>query len=263
MDSLNVNKHIMNMQRNFSSSSGSNAFYQPFTMLVFQMPGFMPQNFLFSNSYQAPIFNFNQAPQIDTYSFVGDTLSNLSFDRLSQAQTSTQGFMTSTPVFSMPKLTIPKLSKNFISATRNTSELNFDTSIKYKSLKEAGYNANLAQRLAKDVASHVEAGSTGYCAKYVSNSLERLGIAGARGDAYELRDSLRNNPHFKEVDVNSVDIKNLPAGCILVYQQGAAGYSNAYGHVEITLGNGKAASDYINDNIKASLNMNIFVPVTA
>lgn len=166
------------------------------------------------------------------------------------------------PTFTLPKLTLPKITTKKKSSL-DLSNYKFDTSVKFKSLKEAGYNKKLAKKLAKDVAAHAESSSTGYCAKYVSNAMERLGIVGKRGDAWELRDSLRNNPHFKEVDVNSVDVKNLPAGCVLVYQRGDAGYSSQYGHVEITLGNGKAASDFINNNIKKSSNMSVFVPVSA
>lgn len=161
--------------------------------------------------------------------------------------------------FTFPTFSLPK----FLSKKSSGTRYSLDTSVKFKSLKDAGYNQTLAKKLAQDAVSHAESHSTGYCAKYVSNAMARLGIAGKRGDAWELRDSLRNNPHFKEIDINSVDVTKLPAGCVLVYQRGAAGYSNAYGHVEITLGNGKAASDFVNNNIKKSSNMSVFVPVSA
>ena len=171
------------------------------------------------------------------------------------------------PTFTIPSFTLPKLNFSKLTTKKTTnfdfSHYKFDTSVKFSSLKEAGYNKKLAKKLAKDVAEHAESRPTGYCARYVSNAMERLGIVGKRGDAWELRDSLRNNPHFKEVDIRSINVKNLPAGCVLVYQRGAAGYSSKYGHVEITLGNGKAASDFINNNIKTSSNMSVFVPVSA
>lgn len=171
------------------------------------------------------------------------------------------------PLFTQPVSTLSSLvtviKKKVKRPSADYSRMKYDTTVKYSSLKEAGYNKNLAERLAKSVLSHVESGSTGNCARYVSNAMERVGVVGDRGDAWLLRDSLRKNPHFKEVDINSVDVTKLPAGCILVYQKGAAGYSSEAGHVEITLGNGKAASDFVNNRIRKSSNMNVFVPVKA
>lgn len=164
------------------------------------------------------------------------------------------------PVFKMPEwLNFNKKSTNPY-ANNNYS---FNTSTKYRSLLDAGYDSRLGARLARDVASHAQSHSTGYCARYVSNALARLGLSSSRGDAWQLKYSLRKNPNFKEVDVASVDVKKLPAGCILVYDKGAANYSSKYGHVEVTLGNGKAASDFVNSNIKKSSNMSVFVPVSA
>ena len=73
---------------------------------------------------------------------------------------------------------------------------------------------------------------------------------------------LENNPNFKEIKVSSVDeLKQLPAGCILVYERGAAGYSSKYGHIEVTLGDGTAGSDGQTRNLRYTQNMSVFVPV--
>lgn len=281
MDSLNLDRHIKNFSSDFS-----------FTGFV------MPQSLTYE-----PIFNFSSnysnivGNTLDTpYSFdsnfyfmnFGSPYAPLSEPSSMFALTS----LFSLPLFSLPTLTLSKVSlpkaKQTVSAqtTYSDDKDNKYTSLKdagyskklakklaeetashveseYTSLEYAGYNKELAEKLAEETASHVESEPTGFCAKYVSNAMERLGIVGKRGDAYELRDSLRNNPHFKEIDASTVDVKNLPAGCVLVYQKGDAGYSSKYGHVEVTLGNGTAASDFINNNIKQSSNMSIFVPVSA
>lgn len=136
----------------------------------------------------------------------------------------------------------------------------FNTNPGFKSVEAAGYNPTLGARLAADALAHANKRSTHSCARYVSDSLERFGILTKRGDAYLLKDILRENPNFREVDINSVDLRKLPAGCIIVYPQGDCGYSKAYGHVEITLGDGRAVSDFVNKRIKKSKNATVFVP---
>jgi len=173
----------------------------------------------------------------------------------------TSYYSSTLPVFST--LTARKSSRNNSSSNNPFKSYSFNTNPKYSSLTAAGYNATLAARLAQDVASNARRKSIGYCARYVSDSLERLGLLTKRGDAWQLKNILRKNPHFKEVDVSSVDVRKLPAGCILVYDRRAAGYSSEHGHVEVTLGNGKAASDFINRNIRVTPNMSVFVPVSA
>ncbi len=167
------------------------------------------------------------------------------------------------PEFKLPEFKLPGLFRTSSVKPASSKKDDFNTSVKFTSLKEAGYNASLAQKLAQEAASHVEPRSTGFCSRYVSDAMARVGIAGARGHAWELKTSLRNNSHFKEIDPSSVDVTKLPAGCVLVYPKGDSGYSSDFGHVEITLGDGSAASDFINPNLKQSNNMSIFVPVNA
>ena len=70
---------------------------------------------------------------------------------------------------------------------------------------------------------------------------------------------LRGNSNFKEISVNGVNVKELPAGCVLVFEKGAQGYSKEYGHVEITIGDGRGVSDGITQNLKTP--SAIFIPV--
>ena len=123
-----------------------------------------------------------------------------------------------------------------------------------------GYNPDKGNKLARDARAHA-VGFTHHCAGYVCNALERthLDDGMGRGDAYQMPDLLRRNRNFKEVSVDSVDWRNLPAGCILCFNKGSQGYSKEYGHVEISMGDGTAVSDGTTRHIKKP--DAIFVPV--
>lgn len=126
--------------------------------------------------------------------------------------------------------------------------------------QKLGYNVNAGVRLAKTAVQRA-VGFTGYCAKYVKNAIAAAGLGNrVSGNAYEMINILRRNRNFKEIPVGSVDLKKLPAGCILVYGKGQAGYSKRYGHTEITTGTGRAVSDGITNNIRNGVTA-IFIPV--
>ena len=120
---------------------------------------------------------------------------------------------------------------------------------------------NLA-KLAQKVRSKV-VGFTGYCSRHVSNALEASGLGHERAAAAHMMDTkLEKNKNFKEIKITSQEqLRSLPAGCVVVYEAGAARYSSKYGHIEVTLGNGTAASDGITRNMRYSENMSVFVPV--
>ena len=71
---------------------------------------------------------------------------------------------------------------------------------------------------------------------------------------------LRKNSNFKELSPSSVDVKKLPAGCILVYGRGVSGYSKEYGHIEITTGDGRAVSDGITKHLRNNPTA-VFMPI--
>ena len=73
---------------------------------------------------------------------------------------------------------------------------------------------------------------------------------------------LRKNKNFKEISPSKVNVEDLPAGCVIVYNKGVQGYSPEYGHTEITTGDGRAVSDGITQNLHKTPSA-IFVPVTA
>lgn len=122
-----------------------------------------------------------------------------------------------------------------------------------------GYNADKGLKLAKDAASHV-VGFIGKCATYVKNAISRCGLgAYISGHGYQMADVLKNNKNFKQISPDGVDLKKLPAGCVLVFGRGKSGYSSSYGHTEITTGTGKAVSDGVTNNLRKPTA--IFIPV--
>ena len=66
------------------------------------------------------------------------------------------------------------------------------------------------------------------------------------------------NPNFKEISVPA-DYKKLPPGCVLLFKQGSQGYSADWGHMEISLGNGKAVSDGVSNNMRKP--DKVYIPV--
>ena len=97
--------------------------------------------------------------------------------------------------------------------------------------------------------------------KYVKEAIRDVGLGPyINGNGEYCKYILRTNPNFKETKVKGEDFKNLPAGCIIVYDKYDAGYGKD-GHVEITLGDGKACSDVITEKIEPSKHAYVFIPV--
>lgn len=130
------------------------------------------------------------------------------------------------------------------------------------SLKDVNYSAEKGQKLAQDMRNHA-VGFIGYCSRHVSNGLERTGLGHERmASAHMMDTELDKNKNFRRITVTSAqELKSLPAGCIIVYEAGAAGYNSTHGHIEVTLGDGTACSDGITRNMRYSDRMSVFVPV--
>ena len=138
-------------------------------------------------------------------------------------------------------------------------------------LAAAGYDANTSRKLAaqsvKETAGRKQ--STGWCAKNVNNALEKSGIVEKNStrtaSAYQLANVYANCGAFTEVKVSKNELKNLPAGCVIVWQPGK-GFGNAFakhGHVVITQGNNKATSDYSQEIKDYGTSFRVFVPKKA
>lgn len=131
-----------------------------------------------------------------------------------------------------------------------------------KSFSLANYDSSAGEKLAKTALSNSK-GFTGYCATYVKKAIEKSGLGSyENGNAYQMASILRKNKNFEEISPSSINVEDLPAGCVIVYNKGSQGYSPNYGHTEITTGDGRAVSDGITQNLHKQPDA-IFVPVTA
>ena len=142
---------------------------------------------------------------------------------------------------------------------RYAKNFNVNAKTNLQQLKSVGYNSKKGKKLAETALTD-SIGFTGKCAKYVRYALEKTRLSnGMRADGADYGNVLSLNKNFKEISANGLDLKSLPAGCVLVYGRGQAGYSSKYGHVEITTGTGQAVSDGITNNIRPGAR--VFVPV--
>lgn len=171
-------------------------------------------------------------------------------------------FVPQTPVYT------PIVNFNIDTFTKNSKVLNSETpkvSLTQKTdLKNVAaiYNKDKGIKLANEALAGLSSAQKGYCARAVKTAISDAGLgAYESGNANDIPDILRRNNNFKEVKVNGSDLAKLPAGCVIAYDKGAAGYSSKYGHVEIKGDGNQAISFYINNNIKPSDNVTVFVPV--
>lgn len=124
------------------------------------------------------------------------------------------------------------------------------------------YNKKNGEKLAKRVLEGLPSHRTyPLCARYVKQAIKDVGLGPyINGNGEYCKYILRANPNFKETEIAGKDLSKLPAGCIIVYDRFDAGYGKD-GHVEITLGDGRACSDVITENIEPSDNAYVFIPV--
>lgn len=168
------------------------------------------------------------------------------------------GMLTSAQQYAVSQKQTASSDTSSFDSHRNDNLMSFDELGK-NGLK---YSGEKGQKLAQTIRSHIK-GFTGYCSRHVSNALAESGLGHERAASAHMMDSLlANNQNFREITINSAeDLKRLPAGCILVYEAGAARYNAKHGHIEVTLGDGTAGSDGITHNLRYTQNMHVFVPV--
>jgi hypothetical protein len=127
-----------------------------------------------------------------------------------------------------------------------------------------GYNAEKGILLKQAAEQRLKTkGSTvGKCARGVNDVLQSLGINISRGDAYQQADKLANNSNFKQIKgVKASDLKNLPAGAIVVWNKTS---KSPYGHISIATGDGYEISDHKQKQItslRGDENCTVFIPV--
>lgn len=96
--------------------------------------------------------------------------------------------------------------------------------------------------LARDAEANAD-GPGGWCYKWVAEALGRHGVSVHGASAYMAADQLAQNDKFREVTgLSNADLKNLPAGAVVVWNKGNG---HEHGHICISLGDGREASDKI------------------
>ncbi len=162
--------------------------------------------------------------------------------------------------FKVPEITKPIVKKTAPINTQKSYDINTKSNL--PQLEDVNYDEAKAKDLVNSALTNAESKPIGYCARYVKNAIANTGLGAYQsGHAYQCDDVLAGNSNFKEINVSGSDLKKLPAGCVIVYDRGAAGYSSQYGHIEITTGKGNAVSDFVSRTIKESNDVRVFVPV--
>lgn len=219
---------------NINGEIGMNNWFMP--TFSYDMNPFFDSSFMFSN-YPMPSFSF--LPSLWNYT---------------PSYPYTPNYQ-STPVF----------KTNYTSSIEpqefnNEAKTETQTTVTQGRRVLSDYNANAGKRLA-NIALKNSVGWTGYCARSVKNAICAAHLGSYKsGHAYQMTSILRNNKNFKEISAQEVNVKDLPAGCILVYDKGTQGYSKNYGHTEITTGDGRAVSDGITQNLTKQPS-SVFIPV--
>ena len=89
-------------------------------------------------------------------------------------------------------------------------------------------------------------GTTGWFVKGVNNTLEQVyGFRLSYNSAYQASPDLQSRSDFTEVTnqyQSASDLVNLPAGAIVVWENSS---NHPHGHISIALGDGREASDHI------------------
>ena len=251
---------------------GLNNFYMPV------MPSFTPTTSLFMPSIpELPAYNpfmSNMLPPFPPYAINNYLLNpfggfnDTSFFAYNPLNIFSQGLTQYTPLMDFsPTPAAPSdnifgfLNSQYVT---NDIKTNIDVtknSAKLPALTTAGYNRQKGEKLARLMGSRsTDGGFDNYCARNVKEAIEDAGLGRYEsGHGYQMADILCRNRNFKEISAQNLDLSTLPAGCVLVYDRGVAGYSSQYGHTEITLGDGTAGSGGITHNIRQGAR--VFVPV--
>lgn len=218
------------------------------------------QSIIFSNNYRATSYNpfaytttfSSYAPIFSSYSNPTNNFSSYNF--FSNLFSTNRTFTPFNFSYSSKKSTPTAPTSNGVSVVGKNQNASL--------WEKLGYCASAGMKLANDVLKH----ATGFikkCATYVKNAIARVGLGKyVSGHAYQMVSIMRNNKKFKEISPKGVNLKTLPAGCVLVYGKGVGGYSSTYGHTEITTGDGRAVSDGITRNLHKTPTA-IFMPISA
>ncbi|MBP7211791.1 hypothetical protein KBA27_03060 [bacterium] len=165
----------------------------------------------------------------------------------------------------MTQLMLMSMMSPMSSGFSGMPNFSFNTNTNLPQLKNV-YNPQVGKNLAEVAYENASAQNTrGRCFHGVRTTLELAGLSNGeiRGKAaYQAADMLENHKNFKEVNVDRSQLNNLPAGCVVVYNQCPG---HPYGHITVSLGDGKAASDHFENAVAGHSQLydqyRVFVPV--
>lgn len=180
-----------------------------------------------------------------------------------------QNTIFTTPAESINDMFMKMLFKSFSSKKTNINNSKsgenfqrFDVNPNLAELKGV-YNPKLSARLANTAYSTANTRNTvGMCYRGVKDALIRANLDDGSlsgRSAYQAYSQLKNDENFTEVKVGKNELKNLPAGCLIVWD---ASEGHPHGHITTTLGNGKEASDHIQNVIIRDAKYAVFVPTS-
>ena len=124
---------------------------------------------------------------------------------------------------------------------------------------EIGEGTDWGRSVARTAEAHAT-GTGGWCLKYVAESLAKHGVSLHGASAYMAADQMAKSDKYREVSgVKSSQLKDLPAGAVVVWAQSPG---HPHGHISISLGDGREASDVIRKQATAvgTGSFRVFVP---
>lgn len=116
---------------------------------------------------------------------------------------------------------------------------------------------DFGREIARDALAHAN-NEKGLCLKNVGAILRSHGIeCGPAPSAYMVADQMADNKEYKEVNVSASELKNLPAGSVVVWDRSG---SNPHGHISISLGDGREFSGPIRNQMNLGTSFRVFIP---
>ena len=129
------------------------------------------------------------------------------------------------------------------------------------------YDSEVGHAVTKYAIDKAKASSTEECAASVSTAYREAAFDIGRGHAYQKKEAIvgvnKDGDKFTEIKLqNKEQLRQLPAGTVVVYGKGACKYSSDYGHVFIATGEGRGVSDFLEQNPRFDVNadVTIYVP---
>lgn len=151
-----------------------------------------------------------------------------------------------------------------VSGTNSVDGTTATTPVSSGLSNNAKVDTQMGKNLAEAVVSciNTNGSTTGWCLRGVNRAMQKVyGYGFSFGSAYQALGALQSDSNFVEITnqyPNKSDLKNLPAGAIVVWGNNSA---HPHGHISIALGDGREASDHIANQYTNSGNgYHIFMP---